>query len=306
VTGIEFAPGQPHYASNAGLTVVTVSGVGLGVLGLDWIDVGTPGSAAAMDEDLSFVSSTSVKVLLPPSARTRTPKTLQIAAETLASPNLGHLTSHEEPSKTVGVVYAPQPTVTSLSTPDHLLVGPDSGGTRLTIRGWGFEDGPYVVFARGFMFYTDLRVRPLPASPNTELSVTTTPEPPGTYLILVCNASNCDNPAPDGTTFTFYPPGKPKVTSVSPRSGRAGAKVTIRGDNLGYVEAVYFGPFKATRFGNGINPRNFAQENNVVLAIAPRGAVGKTVEVTVVTAESEAQRNPRSAKNRKATFTYSK
>jgi len=325
VTGVEFPTGERPYASNVGFTVVTITGIGLGQLGLEWIDVGTPGSSAAMDQALFSVSPTSVKLLLPPSRPTKNPVMVQVAAQTLASPNLGRLTSREEPSKSVGVIYAPQPTVTSISTPDHLLIGPDSGGTRITIKGSGFDDGPFVEFENetSDTFGTDYDVTPSPTSPNTEMSVTTTPELQGFYAVVVCNAANCAYPAgstitfcspvgcvaipgTDNATFTFYPPGNPKVTAVEPNSGRAGQQVTILGDNLGYVQAVYFGPYKATEFGNGVNFATFTQENNVVIAIVPKGTIGKTVDVSVVTAESAAHRYPKSPNNSAATFTYAK
>jgi hypothetical protein len=325
VTGVEFPAGEPHYASNVGFTVVTITGVGLGQLGLEWIDVGTPGSSAVMDDTLFSVRPTAVELLLPPNRQTKNPETVQVAAETLASPNLGRLSSREEPSESVGVVYAPQPTVTSISTPDHLLVGPDSGGTRITIKGSGFADGPYVEFDNetSDTFGTDYNVTPSPSSPNTELSVTTTPELQGLYAVIVCNQANCAYPAgsisafcsptgcvvipgTDNAMFTFYPPGNPRVTAVEPRSGRAGQQVTIVGDNLGYVQAVYFGPYQATEFGNGVNLLTFAQENNIVEVIVPKGATGKTVDVSVVTAESADHRYPKSPNNGAATFTYSK
>ncbi len=323
VTGIRFPAGERPYASNVGFTIVTLTGVGLGQLGLEWIDVGTPGSSAAMDEALLSVSPTAVQLLLPPSRQTKNPETVQVAAQTLASPNLGRLTSAEEPSRSVGVVYAPQPTVTSISTPNHLLVGPDSGGTRITIRGSGFGDGPFVEFENetSDTFGTDYNVTPSRTSPNTELSVTTTPELQGIYAVIVCNQANCAYPAgsistfcspagcvvipgTDSATFTFYPPGNPKVTAVEPKSGRAGQQVTILGDNLGYVQAVYFGPYEASEYENGINFATFSQENNVVVVVVPKGAIGKTVDVSVVTAESAAHRDPKSPNSATATFTY--
>ena len=325
VTGVEFPYGAKPYASNIGLTLVIIKGVGLGELGLQWIDVGRPGSSAAVDDELLSVSSTALRLVLPPTRPTRRPETLQIAAQTLGSPNLGNLRSREEPSTTTGVVYAPQPTVTSISTTNHLLVGPDSGGTRITVKGYGFEDGPYVEFEDlgTSSFGTEYDVRPSRTSPNTELTVTTTPQLPGVYNVVVCNDASCAYPANsintfcsptgcvvlrgrDDATFTFYPPGNPKVTSVSPKAGPAGETVAIVGDDLGYVQAVRFGRAEATEFENVLSFPTFTEEGNLILAVVPKGTVGKTVYVTVVTAESASLRHPESPINQVARFTYTK
>jgi hypothetical protein len=66
-----------------------------------------------------------------------------------------------------------------------------------------------------------------------------------------------DNGSDDCNTFEtsagllyIYPPGNPRVTSVSPASGPAagGTKVTIGGQNLGCPLEVYFGNVKAESF----------------------------------------------------------
>ena len=93
---------------------------------------------------------------------------------------------------------------------------------------------------------------------------------------------------PPADYFYLYPPGNPKVTSVSPASGPAGGgtKVTIRGQNLGCVTGVFFGTVAAEKFSNQQAELDCGS-TTLVKAVSPPGKAGTKVKVTVTTVESD-------------------
>jgi IPT/TIG domain len=318
VSSVVFQPASPAVASESGESVVVINGSGFGQLGLEWVDVGPPQRASSADTEILDLTPTALTIALPGINPTVKPAMRRLAVQTLASPNLAHLASGMEPSNVVPIIYAPQPEVSAISAPRGRPFGPDSGGTRVTVAGTGFEDGPYIEFMdNGFgpSAGTDFDVTQDGTAPGTGLSFVTPPELPGADQVLVCNISGCsgqqstspgDPSGPSGDLFTFYPPGAPRLAAISPRTGRAGTMVTITGTNLDEPQAVYFGRRKATQVSNGADPDTDAPEPNVVVAMVPRGAAGRTVNIRVVTAESYmVQKYPKTPVNRGVTFTYS-
>jgi hypothetical protein len=312
----------PTHASESGLTLAVVHGTGFGYLGLDWVDVGSPALSGSVDEEIFSVTATSIELLLPNTRATTAPEDERLAVQTVGSPNIGDEHSAHEPSNVVEVPYAPTPKLTSIVNPDGRRLGPTSGGTRLVVSGSAFVDDAYVQFESEDVILidgTDYDVRPSTAE---RLTLTTPPELAGIDQVQVCNDSGCsgdqteceggicitfsgggDNPA---TIFTFYPPGRPSVDAVTPRRGATGSEVVIRGTDLGLPEAVYFGRTREAAVSNVFE--GFAGPDfNEVVALVPKGRVGSTVDIRVVTAESLAtETDPRSPVNPKVTFTFTK
>jgi hypothetical protein len=120
----------------------------------------------------------------------------------------------------------------------------------------------------------------------------------------VCTISACSEPsfrALTKTSFDFFEPGNPVVTSLSATSGPAsgGHVVTIHGHNLSGLVAVHFGKAVAGAdddgFGDpdglagleGLPPIFLADGSSTVIkVVAPAGIARSTVPVTVTTTES--------------------
>jgi subtilase family serine protease len=331
VTSFTFADPAQHYASQESFSAISdvgneviVHGAGLGELGFEWADVGRPGTSAAIDDELISVSPTAVDLLLPNTRLSDHQLVEALAMQTLGSPNQASLTSTQEPSSTVPVTYAPVPKFTSYTTPSGKDLSPTAGGTSVSVKGVGFIDSPVVVFTNfnTFSMGTEYNLDPSTTSPTTQFSFVTTPQLAGDDSFAVCTVSGCsgdeevcvpgicivESPGPGPhNSFVFYPPGKPSLSSISPKKGLAGDFVTITGTNLAFPQAVYFGTTKVNKndFANGYNPETGATELNVVQALVPRGLhIGKKADIRVVTAESEAtERNPLTPLNKNVTFT---
>ena len=81
---------------------------------------------------------------------------------------------------------------------------------------------------------------------DTSLSTQTVAQNPAIVDVRLCTVTACSLNRPADLLY-LYPPGNPRVTSVSPASGPAagGTKVTIGGQNLGCPLEVFFGNVKA-------------------------------------------------------------
>jgi hypothetical protein len=183
--------------------------------------------------------------------------------------------------------------------------GPTTGGTELVIHGQDLQDTSSVQFndlvsPDGFSTKTAFTLTKVTA---TLVTLTTPGDQPGIDQVSACDVSGCSAAVPSGDTFTYYPIGKPVVTSVSRAKGKAGTKITINGANLGFVVAVYFGNVKAKTFANVPALLDCGSTTQVTVVVPP-GKAGSTVDIRVVTLESEVTGTGKSAINKKATFTY--
>jgi Pro-kumamolisin, activation domain/IPT/TIG domain len=326
VTGYTFDDPTQQVASAEGFSYVTgaenevtVTGTGLGLLGFEWADVGTPGQAASEDAFVVSVTRTSVDLYLPSISLTDHAVTDPLAAQTLGSPNQADLTSDVEPSNTTPVVYAPVPKVTSLSTPSGHLAGPSAGGTTVTVKGDGFYDGVVALFTNedDFVMSTESDLQPSAQHPDTEVSFKTTEQLAGEDLLNLCTVSGCDGDSEEcadgecfvngggsaADLFTFYPPGKPTLLSARPKKGPAYTLVQVNGTNLAFPQAVWLGSHKLPSWD--VEQGN--SDNQIFFEI-PRGLhVGRTYDIRVATAESEAtERDPKTPVNKQVTFTLTK
>jgi hypothetical protein len=309
ITGISVAAGL---ASEQGGSIATITGVGLGELGLDWFNVGPYQDLTSQDASVEYFSGTQIQLELPAEAATTSSLTLPVTAQTEGSPNNGDLIGRP-PSNSVPVSYAPTPVVSSIEVLSNGSVskydaGPSTGGTELVINGNGLADTSSVQFtdvgAAGAPYGVSTKTAfTLTKVTATSVTLTTPGDQPGIDQVSACGISGCSAALASGDTYTYYPLGTPQVTSVSPAKGTAGTKVTIDGANLGFIEAVYFGKVKATTFANVPALLDCGSTTQVTAVVPPQSA-GSTVEIRVVTLESEVTGTGQSAPNPKATFTY--
>jgi hypothetical protein len=295
-------------ASEQGGSIATITGVGLGELGLDWVNVGPYQDLTSQDYNFEYYSGTQIQVALPAERATTSYLRLPVTAQTEGSPNNADITGRA-PSNAVPVTYAPIPVVSSIEvisngSASRYDAGPSTGGTELVINGKGLQATSSVQFTdvepSGFSTKTAFTLTKVTA---TSVTLTTPGDQPGIDQVSACDVSACSAALASGDTFTYYPLGTPRVSSVSPAKGKAGTKVTIDGANLGFIEAVYFGKVKATTFAN-VPALLDCGSTTQVTAVAPPQKAGSTVEVRVVTLESEVTGTGQSAPNPKATFTY--
>lgn len=292
----------PDLASEAGGTEVVMTGTGLGALGLEWVNVGSYLNASSEDVSLVDMSSTSLTFFLPPEAPTSAPASVPLTVQTYGSPNTapGAMLGSVAPSNTANVTYAPVPKVASMAVAGSTyLAGPTNGGSTLTLSGSGFDDAELIYFSDVKYGFPTTQYDFTVVS-DSEITLTTPAALTGVYAVVVCGVSGCSSPS--ASHYTYYLPGNPQLTSAAPKAGRAGTKVTIRGDNLGFTEAVYFGTRKATAFSQaGL----FESGNTYELtATAPPSAAGATVDIRVVTVQSLATGYGKSSANPDVTFTY--
>jgi hypothetical protein len=309
ITGISVSGGL---ASEQGGSIATITGAGLGELGLDWFNVGPYQDLTSVDYSEEYYSGTEVQLELPAENATKSYLSLPVTAQTEGSPNNGDITGRS-PSNSKPVSYAPTPVVKSIEvlrkgSVSKYDAGPSTGGTELVIKGNGLAATNSVQFTDvgaagktyGFSTKTAFTLGKVTA---TSVTLTTPGDQPGIDQVSACDISACSAAAASADTFTYYPIGAPTVSSVSPARGKAGTKVTISGANLGFVEAVYFGKVKAKTFAN-VPAFLDCGSTFQVTAVVPPGKAGSKVEIRVVTLESEVTGTGKSAPNPKVTFTY--
>jgi len=165
----------------------------------------------------------------------------------------------------------------------------DTGGAPMAITGHGFDQ------AVGPLEFVDISTQaPVFATQytytvrtNSNISTESVASNPGLDDVEVCSVTACSlNPPAD--YFYLYPPGNPKVTSITPASGRdgGGTKVTIGGQNLGCVTGVFFGTVAAAKYSNKQAELDCGS-TTLVKAVSPAGQAGRKVKVTVTTVESD-------------------
>jgi hypothetical protein len=309
-------------ADEAGGSTAVITGRGLGVLGLSWYDVGPYGSYFSANFAFVSVSPTQLVVTLPRESPTSTPLSEPVAIQTLGSLNTGNI-DKSAPSNAVPVTYEPTPTLTAMRVltsagkPAPYATGPTTGGTEIELVGTGFGSEPAEEAVDGFADaaftdvgaagkaggFSDATVTYLETGSETEITFDTVVDNAGVDQVSWCNVSGCTAALAAGDVFTYYPLGNPSVSSIRPSEGAVGTRVAITGNNLGFVEAVYFGTTKATVFANEAGLLDCGSTSKVT-ATAPREPAGSKVDIRVVTLESEATGYGKSAMNPKAVFTY--
>jgi hypothetical protein len=314
-TEFDFVP-TPHIAnistggvpaSEEGGTLAVMTGTGLGVLGLEWINVGSYLDAGNENYSIEAISETSItfELSVPSGAPTSTPTAFPVTVQTYGSPNSapGKTLGSEEPSNVIEVPFAPTPNISSsglsVAGGHGVVAGPTVGGSVLTILGSGLDDSFEIVFidpVYGFESVADS----FTLVNNGEIKVSTPAALTGVYDVEVCGISGCSSPS--SQTYTYYVPGNPSITASTPTSGPAGTTVTISGDNLGFVKNVYFGTVQAAKFSQTI----FWEDGDTyqLTAVVPPGKAGSKVDIQLDTVESLATGYGKTPLTGAATFTY--
>jgi hypothetical protein len=302
ISSISTSQGPGSLASEEGTSVVTIRGKGFNLATLDWVNFGSPTQASSQQYfTLVSVTGTKIQILAPGFADvTVQPATLPVSIKTVAGL-----------SNSTNATYAGLPTVSAVRATSGPTAGtnagPDTGGTPIEIDGSGFANQTLAVtfndVATPFSFGTQYNFT---AAGDTKLTTTTVGQNPGIVDTQVCTVTDCssatsaDNDLSD--IFILYPPGNPKIDSISRRSGPAngGTQLTISGENLGCVTNISFGKAVALDASNAQAVLGCGSTSTVNVT-APAGHVG-TVPVTLETVESDATGAPAA----KTSFTYTK
>jgi large repetitive protein len=280
ITSVSTSLANPSsLASEYGGSVITIKGRGLDDLGFLATDFGDPGQQSSEDLNTLYLTGTEIQVLAPGTAELTTgPATLPVRMYTLAGLSAKKL-----------VIFAGIPEVSSvLTTTGKQPGGADTGGTRITIKGAGFDQaiGPIVYSDLYSPFSVGTQYR-FTVDSDGRISTRTVQENPAIVGVLVCSATDCSS-ASGGNFFFLYPPGKPVVRRIRADSGPAagGNKIHIFGANLGCVTGVFFGTTAAATFTNTQAILDCGSTQEVTVTV-PAGTAGTTVPVTVTTVESE-------------------
>jgi IPT/TIG domain len=134
---------------------------------------------------------------------------------------------------------------------DGTYGAPDTGRTPIQISGRGFAGqliAPIEFTDTKSPFSVGTQYT-FTVNGNTSVSTQTVAQNPALVDVRLCTVTACSRNRPADLLY-IYPPGNPRVTSVSPASGlaAAGTKVTIGGNDLGCPLAVFFGNVKAESF----------------------------------------------------------
>jgi hypothetical protein len=284
ITSISTNAGPASLASENGGSVVTITGTGLNLAGLEWVNFGAPSLADSQNINYVSVTGTQIQIVAPALP--------DLSFDTLTKPVTVQTIAGQ--SGSVNVTYAGVPAVTGVTATSGptsgYAAGPDTGGTPIDVAGQGFANqvlGLAFVDAVGpFSYGTQYTFT---ANSDVDLTSTTVPQNPALVDVEVCTVTDCSPPAHSPADwFILYPPGNPKVDSITPASGPAsgGTLVTITGENLGCVTGVYFGKVAATKVSNATALLD-CDSTTVVHATAPPGKTGKSVLVTVTTVEGD-------------------
>jgi hypothetical protein len=279
ITSVSTSAGDPgSLASENGGTLITVTGRGFNPLTIEWADFGPPGLESSMDTDFAYLTGTEMQIAAPAEPLSIEPAVVPFSVRSLAG---------QSPQSSV--TYAGVPQVTAArNTATGKNGAADTGGAPMTISGHGFGQavGPLEVvdtqapqiFATQYTY--DVRN-------DSSISTESVASNPGLDDVEVCSVTACSlNPPAD--YFYLYPPGNPKVTSVTPASGPAsgGTHVAIRGQNLGCVTGVFFGTVAAKKFSNQQAILDCGS-TTLVSAVSPPGKAGTKIKVTITTVESD-------------------
>jgi hypothetical protein len=287
ITSVSTSDGPSSEASELDGGTITVGGTGFNDITLEGAFVG--GSTETdLDQNFSFVSGTEVQLAAPGLPAPTTDSTqLSLAIESRAGTTA--------PSSAAQVTYSGLPQITS-SSPGFAV---DTGGTKLSLSGDGFDDvdeatvadllSPFPNFATVFhvTVASDRSAsfpspQMQPSEDTVELCTTTSDSVAESEALPGCGL-------PSAAQLLVYPPGNPVLTSASVTTGpaRGATDVTLTGQNLGCVTAVDFGTTAAETFSNAEALLDCGQTNTIDV-VAPPGVAGSVVKVTVTTIESEA------------------
>ncbi len=283
VDSVSTAGGPATLASERGGSVITVKGVGLNPLTIDWASFGDPARASSQQFGYVFLSGTEMQITAP-----RRDVTLGIAKVALSVRTL----AGQSNARTVR--YAGLPVATKvINLSSQVTVGglPGAstlGGTPIEVQGRYFRGQVLSVKIAG--------LNPAEGSGGTQynfkvtgdgaLHTQTVSQNPGLVAVEPCTVTGCAKGSLPGGLL-LYPPGSPSVTAVSPSSGPAagGTPITVTGHNLGCPVDVLVGGQPATSVAAATSMLGCGSTTTLT-AVTPAGPLGATLPVTVQTAQS--------------------
>jgi Pro-kumamolisin, activation domain/IPT/TIG domain/PASTA domain len=276
-------------ASELGSSIITIDGTGFNLAGLASISFGDSTQEFSQATfGLVNVTGTEIQIFAPGIAETTDPATVPINIQTLGDP-----TATDQGDATYAGVPSVGQVAATAGPTAGLPGGPDTGGTPIEVGGAGFQDQSLVVLfndvASPFSFGTQYN---FDVNADDDLTTNTVAQNPALVDVQVCTVTDCSFPTSlnndPSDEFFLFPPGAPKVDSISPTSGvsTGGTQVTITGENLGCVTGVFFGNTAAETFSNAQALLDCGSTNTVTVT-APPGTIGSTVPVTVTTVESD-------------------
>jgi hypothetical protein len=301
ITSISTNGGPGSLASEEGGSVVTIRGKGFNLATLEWVNFGDPTRADSQQFfNLVSVTGTKIQIVAPGFQNvTLQPATVPVTIQSVAGL-----------SNSTNATYAGIPTVSAVQATagptKGTNAGPDTGGTPIEIDGAGFASQSVAVIfndvASPFSLGTQYN---FPPPSDTKLTTTTVSQNPAMVDTQVCTVTDCSQPTSSNDdpadVFILYPPGDPKIDSITPASGPAtgGTLVTITGQNLGCVTNISFGTTAAVDASNAAALLDCGSTDTVVVSAPPATRVG-TVPLTLETVESEATGAPAAT----GSFTY--
>jgi hypothetical protein len=303
ITSISTSGGAASLASEAGGSVITITGKGFNPATLDSVNFGDPTLESSHLDFFSTISvtGTQIEVLAPGFENVSVgPTTLPVTVHTAAGL-----------SNSTNATYAGVPSVTAVQATAGPTAGTqfgsDTGGTPLEIDGSGFANQTLAVtfadVATPYSFGTQYNFT---ANGDTRLTTATVAQNPAVVDTQVCTVTDCSEPTSANNDLSdvlfLYPLGDPKIDSITPATGPAngGTVVTITGENLGCVTNVSFGNAAALDATNAQALLDCGSTDTVTVT-SPAGNVGN-VPVTLATVESDATGAPAA----QTSFTYTK
>jgi hypothetical protein len=298
ITSISTSNGPNSLASEEGGSVVTIDGSGFNLAGIDWVNFGAPTQASSQQFfNLVSVTGTEIQIQAPdfPDSLGRdlslNPATVPVTVQTAAGLSNGTNATYAGIPTVSGVVATAGSTA---GTP----AGPDTGGTPIDITGSGFANQANLVLfqdvATPFSLGTQFNFN---TNSNTDITTRTVPQNPAIVDTQVCTITDCSPPTSanndSSDVFFLFPPGNPKITSITPDTGPAtgGTQVTIHGQNLGCVTDISFGSVQAETFTNQEAFLDCGLTDTVTVT-APASTVVGSVTVSLDTVESVATGAP--------------
>jgi Pro-kumamolisin, activation domain/IPT/TIG domain len=283
IDSVSTSGGPQTLASEHGGSVITVKGVGLNPLDIDWANFGDPRQDSSVQVGYVFLSGTEMQITAPRRDVTLGIGTVPVSVRTLAG---------QSNAKAVRYAGLPVATkvinLTSAVTVDGLSGASTIGGTAIEVQGRHLRGQVLSLKIAG--------LNPSEASGGTQynfkvtgdsaLRTQTVSQNPGLVAVEPCTVSGCAKGSL-GAGLLLYPPGSPSVTAVSPSAGPAagGTSITISGRNLGCPLHVLVGGQPATSVAT--TPSLLGCGSTTTLtAVTPAGPLGATLPVTVQTAES--------------------
>ncbi|HEY3815050.1 MAG TPA: IPT/TIG domain-containing protein [Caulobacteraceae bacterium] len=160
-------------------------------------------------------------------------------------------------------IAPPAPTVTAISPAS----GTTAGGTSVTLTGTNFISVTGVKFGSATATFT--------VNSATSITATAPAGAAGAVDVTVTTLGGTSAAAaPDQFTYVTPPP-LPVINSISPTSGAPGTVVTISGTGFSHVANVFFGSTLAIS--------SQVLNDTTILATAPDGSTGQTVDIILNT-----------------------